>query len=104
MPLAAIQPSIQISSRDQILSAASREQMLLLRDQQTRLAREAQFLELQRDNQMSREQLIDHITRAGGGSLEAGLLAFGMAGSFGLNNNNNNRERKGQGVLVSHMH
>lgn len=104
-----IQPSIQISARDQILSAASREQMLLLRDHQTRLAREAQFLELQRENQMSREQLIDHITRAGGGSLEAGLVAFGMGGPFGISsvhhhnvnnaNTNTNNSTNSTGLL-----
>lgn len=59
-----------------------REQMISAREQQTRLARDAHLLELQRDTQLTREQLIEQFTRAGGGSLEAGLAAFGMAGSM----------------------
>ncbi|MCO5571462.1 hypothetical protein L7F22_025202 [Adiantum nelumboides] len=69
---------MQPSARDQIL--ASRDQYFSVREQQTRLAREAQFLELQRESQMTREQFIEQLTRAGGGSLEAGLAAFGMGG------------------------
>ncbi|KAI5067233.1 hypothetical protein GOP47_0017761 [Adiantum capillus-veneris] len=71
-------PTMQPSTRDQIL--ASRDHYFSAREQQTRLAREAQFLELQRDSQMTREQLIEQLTRAGGGSLEAGLAVFGMGG------------------------
>nr|QBA88870.1 AS2 protein [Coryphopteris nipponica] len=74
----ALPPSMQPSARDQILS--TRDQYFSARDQQSRLARDAQFLELQRENQMTREQLIEQLTRAGGGSLEAGLAAFGMGG------------------------
>lgn len=71
-------PSMQPSVRDPMLS--TREQFLSAREQQSRLARDAQFLELQRESQMTPEQLIEQLTRAGGGSLEAGLAAFGMGG------------------------
>eukprot|EP00250_Pteridium_aquilinum_P009593 c18779_g2_i1 orf=1-636(-) len=67
----ALPPSMQPSSRDQILT--TRDQYFSAREQQSRLVRDAQFLELQRESQMTRDQLIEQITRAGGGSLEAGL-------------------------------
>ncbi|MCO5562961.1 hypothetical protein L7F22_016597 [Adiantum nelumboides] len=71
---------MQASARDQILASRDQYGIFSAREQQSRLAREAQFLELQRESQMTREQFIEQLTRAGGGSLEAGLAAFGMGG------------------------
>lgn len=77
---------VQSIATDEMMSAAGaapRDQMISMRDYQARVqmvTRDAQFAELQRETQLTREQLIEHITRAGGGSFEAGLAAFGMGG------------------------
>ncbi|KAH7387930.1 hypothetical protein KP509_16G049000 [Ceratopteris richardii] len=69
--------TLQPSARDQILT--TREQYFSMREQ-SRLARDAQLLDLQRESQMTREELIEQLTRLGGGSLDVGLASFGMGG------------------------
>lgn len=67
----------QPMAREQML--ATREHLMSAREQQMRLTRDVQLLELQRDHPqtVTRDQLIEQFTRAGGGCYEAGLAAFG---------------------------